>query len=352
LKKWLKKIAVVFSVIFLGFFVWNHFDSRAIPKTVDAVRSVIGDQAVLKMEETFYGAKNTLSRIAFNAEVKSGVTKQEEMTQLSAPPIEASFISSLVPIAMINSPRKDSENVGKWIDKGVYAKTSGYFQKGTNNLADIAVFDPGKIELHLVCGTADPAPGGSGKIPKDDLEKAIAAFSGGFQHKHYPSGIIVDGKLLKSMRKDAGTIVVFKDGKIRVGKWGRDFVKVTPEMKDARQCLYLVDKGKCVAEKWYDCFALKNDVSVNRSGIGLDKDGRLIYAAGKEYTFQGLANALIAAGAVQAMCLDMNYSNYTCGVFSREEGKIKIYPLTSRFCDPSRFLATNSRDFFYITKKE
>ena len=47
-------------------------------------------------------------------------------------------------------------------------------------------------------------------------------------------------------------------------------------------------------------------VLVWRSGIGIDRHGNLIYAAGKDQTVDSLAGALIRAGAVRAMELDIN----------------------------------------------
>ena len=47
-------------------------------------------------------------------------------------------------------------------------------------------------------------------------------------------------------------------------------------------------------------------VLVWRSGIGIDRHGNLIYAAGNDQTVASLAAALIRAGAVRAMELDIN----------------------------------------------
>ena len=43
-----------------------------------------------------------------------------------------------------------------------------------------------------------------------------------------------------------------------------------------------------------------------RSAIGVDRHGNLIYAAGNDQTVASLAAALIRAGAVRAMELDIN----------------------------------------------
>ena len=49
-----------------------------------------------------------------------------------------------------------------------------------------------------------------------------------------------------------------------------------------------------------------NAILVWRSGIGIDRHGNLIYAAGNDQTVMSLAAALIRAGAVRAMELDIN----------------------------------------------
>ncbi len=49
-----------------------------------------------------------------------------------------------------------------------------------------------------------------------------------------------------------------------------------------------------------------NAILVWRSGVGVDRRGNLIYAAGEDQTVASLARTLIRAGAVRAMELDIN----------------------------------------------
>ncbi|MHB0939320.1 MAG: phosphodiester glycosidase family protein [Armatimonadota bacterium] len=351
-RRW-SRIGLVLLAGAVAFVIWLLTDSQAAPKLADLARRVMGDQAVLRLEECVFGVENRLDKWRYAREVKSG--RAEPLPRLEPllppPPPSASTEPStdLMPIALRNN---GDEEAGQWVDKGYYRRTYVYPETELPSIADVIVIDPRRARLHLVCGARDPTAFGNGRIPEEHRDAALMAFSGGFQYRHGHDGIVIDGKALKPLKKNGGTLVVLRDGRVKVGRWGKDFTRVTPDMHYARQCLLLVENGAFNEHEPYKAYALDRRFFVYRTAIGVRADGRVVYAGGDKLSAAGLAKAMIAAGAVSAICLDMNRGNATCGLFTRDDkGRLDIKPPTPRFLNPDRFLGSNYRDFFYLVKK-
>jgi hypothetical protein len=96
-----------------------------------------------------------------------------------------------------------------------------------------------------------------------------------------------------------------------------------------------------------------NDVSPTiRTGIGLSKDGHtLFYFCGPSLSMEALARAMLAAGAINAIQLDIN--NYWSLFVKINASGSKLVPepllpkLMVAYVD--RYLWDSSRDFFYLT---
>ena len=83
-------------------------------------------------------------------------------------------------------------------------------------------------------------------------------------------------------------------------------------------------------------------------GSGSTRHGNLIYAAGNDQTVASLAAALIRAGAVRAMELDINpywVSFITYGGFGAR-GPANLLPDMNRVA--TRYLTPDDRDFFAV----
>ena len=91
-----------------------------------------------------------------------------------------------------------------------------------------------------------------------------------------------------------------------------------------------------------------------RSGLGLSRDGHVLYyAAGPSLSLRGLASTLSAAGAYNALELDIN--NYWVEFVSiRAVGtRFFAYALFPEMSDgEGRYLGPSARDFFYVTTDE
>jgi hypothetical protein len=93
---------------------------------------------------------------------------------------------------------------------------------------------------------------------------------------------------------------------------------------------------------------LGNAVRVWRSGIGVDANGNLIYAAADNQTVASLAEILIRAGAVRAMELDINSYWVTFISYARSGAGDPSSLLPGLTRGPDRYLTPDDRDFFAV----
>jgi len=201
-----------------------------------------------------------------------------------------------------------------------------------------------------------PNPWGS-QIPEDQRAAAIAAFNSGFKMDQARGGAYFGGQEVRGLVGGAASLVIFKDGTASVGVWGRDF-NMSPDVEAVRQNLeLLVDNGQLNPELREDdtqAFGatLGNNVYVWRSGVGVDRNGGLIYAGGPAMSVVSLAKTLQNAGAVRAMELDINTDWVSAYTYVNENEAdpnspvigIKLGGDMAR--DGSRYLQPGERDFF------
>jgi hypothetical protein len=323
--------------------VYCHFDTQALPKAVDIASGIVGDRVILSVEKHYYAGTGWLNETLYAARLRLGLAKRHT---LAVDPIPA---EDLAPKALSLGNKAHTGGEGRWKDKGCYLTTFTYPESKLDSAADIVLFKPGMTSLHLVCGTKEPLPGGAGKIPAADRGAVVMAFTGGFKYHHDHGGMALAGKVLRPMRNGLGTLVTFRDGTVKVGKWGRDWTKVTPLMRDARQGFMLIDHGEFCSNPLFDIYAQDKGTYVRRSALGVTRRGAVVYATGNDLSADGLAKAMIAAGVVSAIHLEMNLSRVLCGVPEREGGKLTFVPLTPRCCDPRSLAGTRERDFMYVT---
>jgi hypothetical protein len=180
-------------------------------------------------------------------------------------------------------------------------------------VAGVAWIDPNLLSARLYSGSL--SPGGffwkyTAPISRSASQTLVAAFSGGFLLKDSRGGYLSEGRLVAPLVNGAASIVIYKNGSMTVGQWGRD-VSMNSSVVAVRQNLtLLVDHGVPVAglqtsdiSKWG--VALNAVVDTPRSALGVTASGALVYVEG-EMNIVDLARILVRAGAVRAMVLDMN----------------------------------------------
>ena len=184
----------------------------------------------------------------------------------------------------------------------------------TSYVVGVAWMDPTLLKAQLYSGSFIPGGGPykfSAPISPSASRNLVAAFNAGFRMQDANGGYYTQGKTIIPLRQGAASVVIFKDGTMTVAKWGRD-VTMSNQIESVRQNLDLiVDNGKPVAGlnspnaiKWGK--TLGGTFNVWRSGLGVTKDGAIIYVGGPSLSIADLANVLVRAGAVRGMELDIN----------------------------------------------
>lgn len=140
----------------------------------------------------------------------------------------------------------------------------------------------------------------------------MATFNSGFRIASSGGGFYLNGHYDGALVKGAASEVYYRDGRLRIGSWGYGGLHMGPQVAAVRQNLKLiVINGKVpptvdqnVLSSWGA--TLGGGYNVWRSGIGITRDGRIIYVYGPALDVRTLASLLRRAGAVTAMQLDIN----------------------------------------------
>ncbi len=227
----------------------------------------------------------------------------------------------------------------------------------------VAAFNLSRVRLHYVLGIDEPyvpnAPKRSGTIPAKDLQAGVllAAFNGGFKSINGQFGVMADTMVVIQPIKHMGTLALYRDGSIRIGEWGADLVYSNDMLTFRQNCPLMVHNGEINPQVYNNSVndwggTVNGDTVTFRSGIGISQDGStLYYFAGQNITMPILAKSMQAAGAYQAMQLDINNYYVLFTSFQVENGQLAASPLLPKDMvgNISRFLHPYARDFFYIT---
>lgn len=227
-------------------------------------------------------------------------------------------------------------------------------------VADVVRFDQSHLRTVYVPGTKEP--GGTwawrSEIPPKDRPTVIAAFNAGFKFRHTRGGVYTEGRdAVRSLQPGLASLVIDSRGRADVVSWPGP-AALTKDVVSVRQNLALIVDGHRPVP------GLKSDRGGNwgtrksqfqytwRSAVGVDAQGRLIYAAGSRMTLMQLARAMVDAGAVRAMQLDIHDGVVTFNWFRPDHvsqlgvAAEKLIPSMQR--KATRFLKTDQRDFVAI----
>jgi hypothetical protein len=181
--------------------------------------------------------------------------------------------------------------------------------------AGIVSMDQRLLNLSLRPGTEDPGPGNWGAadyIVPGHRAGLIATFNSGFRVYASGGGLYLNGHYDGSLVKGVASEVYYRDGRLAIGNWGSGQLHMGPDIAAVRQNLHLIVIGgkvpatvdQNVLSSWGA--TLGGGYYVWRSGIGITKDGRIIYVYGPDMDVHDLATLLKKAGCVRAMELDIN----------------------------------------------
>jgi Phosphodiester glycosidase len=205
--------------------------------------------------------------------------------------------------------------------------------------------NPGRLEpaVTLPRGSMDVPPGRRGAL--------LATFNSGFKLGDSHGGVILNGHTYVTMRDGQATLVGYRDGQIDVVDW-QNGPQAPGSVVFARQNLPLiVNEGRpspnlSNGAEWG--VTVGNAILVWRSGIGVDRYGNLIYAAGEDQTVRSLAQTLAHAGAVRAMELDINSYWVSFITYGASDASAPANLLSGMERSASRYLTPDDRDFFAV----
>lgn len=358
--KFLKIFLIIIFLFLLGGILFVKFDTPAAAQFTDNyLRPVFGNKIVGFLEKTYYNTSDKIQRLT--DKTGSGNTPRF---------LDQGLTSTLSPIPSTGSlPRVNGEGVWRnrplalFPNKEVMAYT--FIRPDPARpftYVTLVQIDMKDMKMGAVAGKAQPGGPignfGPGVIPQDIIKSKnlVAAFDGGFQYRDGKYGMIVGNITYLPLENDIGTLVGYDDGTLKIINYtGQNLGKNIAFIR--QNCPILIENGEVFAlnEKnkklWGRTF--NSDIYTWRSGVGLTKEGNLIYAVGNNLAPLTLAYALKMAGAKNAIQLDINPFWVRFNIFEPNgSGGYKTTTLTKDLKDSSKeYLQGYSKDFFYVYKK-
>ncbi len=353
-------IFTVFIVIVVGGTLFVKFNNGLADQFTDNfLRPLLGNTIVGFLEKSYF---NTTDKIQQTFD-KNGLSSIPQF-------IDQGIATSATPIPIANGlPKVAGEGI--WLDhplklfprKEVMAYTF-VRPDPTRPYAYVTLvqMDMKAMNLMAVAGTKQPGGPignfGPGKIPTDIVSsgKLVAAFDGGFQYRDGEYGMVVDNKTYVPLKYNIGTLVGYTDGSLKIVDYlGQDLGNNIAFIR--QNCPILVENGQIFAlneenkKLWGRTF--NADIYTWRSGLGITKDGNLIYAVGNNLGPESLATALQMAGATDAIQLDINPFWVRFNIFEpKTAGGYTTSTLIKSLKDGSYgYLNGYEKDFFYIYKR-
>ncbi|HEX8964847.1 MAG TPA: phosphodiester glycosidase family protein [Patescibacteria group bacterium] len=370
MKKITPKQGAIFFVLILGFisvifgiylFIQTH-QFFAANFADEFLRPKIGSQATISIEAQFFSLQDLFNQIKYIF-VKPTVN-QKFVGAVSN--IDNSFTLFKIP-PLTSFPLLPHE--GEWsviVPSSTSALLATTFvrpdPKRDYAITYLVKMNMSELVASAAAGTWEPGEQnhrGTGAIPMSIIKsnKLIAAFNGGFQKKDGEYGMIVQNTTYLPLKKNLATIVLYTNKKPEIFNY-TDQIFSNNVSVIRQNGPMLLENGQIVTassdwnmQTWG--LTTTNSMYTWRSGIGVTKNGNLIYAAGASLIPQTLAIALKAAGAVNAMQLDINpvwvrFITFT----SLGNSLYKYTPLTSAMVNGGyEYLHGYQKDFFYIYRK-
>ncbi|HUO75411.1 MAG TPA: phosphodiester glycosidase family protein [Candidatus Paceibacterota bacterium] len=360
-------ILTVLVLVIIGGVLFIELNTSAAATFTDEIlRPLIGDARVIALEKLFFNTTDTINRLKYKVS-----TPQDPFLHPSGTPIPASAAnSSNLDLSVVQTAAlMPIMGEGEWNDipldlfpgKVVVADTFIRPDPARSYaFVTLVQMDMSKLRLWSVAGTKEPGgqvgKPGPGIIPPD-IQRAgrlVAAFDGGFQYRDGQYGMIVGDTTYLPLKNDLATLVGHADGRIEIVDYtgqslGNDVIFVR------QNCPMLVEHG--VVESKDDVNralwgrTITSDIYTWRSGIGITAKGNLLFAVGNALVPSTLATALKAAGAVDAMQLDINPNWVRFNVFDHySSAGYSSAPIMQGIRDGSQsYLHGYNKDFFYLT---
>ena len=191
------------------------------------------------------------------------------------------------------------------------------------------------------------------QITAQEIHLVIAAVNGGFKLTYPNVGFMSGGHVAVPLKAGLASIVTYTDGTTDIGAWRAGVPSSQRTVYSVLQNQQLlVDNGVvaasasgCILACWGE--TVGNRLTVARSGLGITANGQLVWAAGEELLPAELASALIGAGAVRAVELDIN-PDWVAGYLyiHHPPGPTAVPVAPGQLGIAGKLLEPYSRDFF------
>jgi hypothetical protein len=217
-----------------------------------------------------------------------------------------------------------------------------------------------QTHTHLVLHAGSTDPGGSGWHDGDTIDAAeihtvVAAFNGGFRLSTGAGGFVSYGRVGSPLRTGVGSIVTYRDGRTDIGAWNEGVPAAGVAIASVRQNLPLLVNGGRVAGTASTCpltcwgATIGGRLIVARSALGITSSGSLVWAGGENLSVQSLGLALVSAGVVRAVQLDINPDWVAAYLYRHGGSPLVAIPLVpGQLGIAGQYLTPESRDFFTL----
>lgn len=244
--------------------------------------------------------------------------------------------------------------------KGIPAVFKTYVRQSrtySSYYAGIVSMDQRLLKFSLRPGTEDPGYGNWGApmdIPPGHRLGLVATFNSGFRISSSQGGFYLHGHYDGSLVKGAASEVYYRNGQLKIGTWGSGGLHLGPAVTAVRQNLKLiVINGRVPATVDQNVLTnfgatLGGGYNVWRSGVGITRDGRIIFVYGPSLDVRTLASLLRRAGAVSAMELDINPDWMSFMYYlprSHPANPTPVNLLQNQIQPPYRYYSISNRDF-------
>ncbi|MFM7685035.1 MAG: hypothetical protein ACKPDI_03800 [Actinomycetota bacterium] len=221
-------------------------------------------------------------------------------------------------------------------------------------VATMVVIDQTHLRAGLFNGSE--LPGGrwqrSNFVPKVLRPALVAAMNGGFRFDHMLGGFKTEGVEVKPLRDGDATLAVARDGRLVLGRLGRDLVDDGSWLSLRQNLMLMVDGGTSQVQQaisegvWWGADK-GNAVYVKRSGVCELADGRLAYVIADPVDANQFARSMIAMGCQKAIQMDINVDWPLFTTFTHDTGAPVPHFVDRRMTgNPRRSLDGSSKDFF------
>jgi hypothetical protein len=236
--------------------------------------------------------------------------------------------------------------------------------------AVVVAIDLRRVGVRLVAGTKEPISTTvppehrPGLVPAADQPDLLAVFNGGFMVHHGAWGVKIGEDVFLPPRPEGCTVALMEDGGVRIRSYPEIEASLGQVLAYRQTPPCLVEQGVVLPDllgndkprRWG--MSETGGLDIRRSALGIAEGGRtLLYALGEGITPRQLAEAMLAAGAVDAAELDVNWSYTRFFLYGPPrapgaEPEVKATLIPKLKHAPGQYVGKASeRDFFYLVRR-